>query len=558
MSHLGVIWILGVFDHYLISIVMISLNCLRNCLPFVFGFLFLFSSTPNLHGQAAITVNYLGNNNYKIGTTTLNPEDLVFYRFSDGYEMTNMAIAANSQAPVERKFRSNQVKVTAYIARKSGPIGIATGDIGNSNCSSCPVPAVGLVNGEFVRLRPSSWDPFIDPAVPASLSDNKTTPTFFNTPTQPWFLLPVTLKGPGLGAYSNISIPPGMTIKGALIKGIWKELFIQPNEQNLVEPDVKGFVYSNPTNIRINLNSINNEFNVYLVVTSATVLGQQSVFSAQMFNSNGTPNGAPSQQILTTHQNPHDPNELTAFQDGTCHKVSSVEPLQYRVDFQNLGLGRADTVKVSVKLDQRIFDMQSLTSDLIHSSHALTSYSIQGDSVVFTFNNIYLAGMGQTPTPAVASTKGWVSFSMLTNSCIQAETGYFLTSAKVTFMVPGFMETMETNNTRQYLWDCGVDPLCLMDGRNAAPEVQAPFEPKCYPTLFSDNLLVEVPAAAENGALSVTLRDLTGKACIARNYQTIAGDATREMFETTSLPAGLYLVHISNGKDNAVIKVIKN
>jgi len=533
-----------------------SFHCsVRYCL----ATLFLISSLSGVLAQPTIVVTTLPNSLYKISTTDLDANDLVFYRYSDGYDLSAMSTAVNPEASVTRKFKSAQVKVSAFVARKNGPIELTTGDIANASCANCPVPSAGLLPGEFIRVRPTSWSPFIEPEFPASLADIKTTPVC-NTPGTPWFILPITIKAPSASTYLDLTIPSGMTIKGAVVKSIWKQLAISLVPFFITDADVQSFTYSSAGSLRINMTAaFGAEFNVYLIVESDTELGEESAFSAQLFNSGGSPLGAQSSTKTITHQNPHDPNTLSAFEPSTCGLRTDNTPLGYRVDFQNLGAGDAETVIVMVMIDPSVLDHLSLAN--IHSSHNITFHQTSANLVAFEFANINLTGLNRDPQPALEETKGWVEFSLETYDCLPL--GFFRTIASVTFIGNGgnFNETIGTNQTKQYIANCGPDPFCMSflrnqeEGEDIAPATS--FITGCYPTVFEDVLHVNVLTFEDGGNMSLTLSDLTGRIYLKKSYQTSPNTEMREDLNTAGLPGGVYLVQVRQGTKTAVFKVIK-
>lgn len=527
------------------------------------GTVLLLACLMPFQGQSqsnAVAVSSLPGNNYLVGTTNLNPDDLVFYRYSDGVDQTAMSANANGQASVMRQFKSGSAKATAYIAPKNGPVGLATTDVNNSSCGSCSAPQIGLNNGEYIRIRNSSWNPYVDPAAPASMADTKTTPTF-NTPVVPWFILPVTFKAPGSYSYAEIDIPSGMTIKGAIVKDIWKEMFLSQSLFTITDPDVASFLNNSPSKIRINMtSSYNREFNIYFIVASSTVVGQHSAFSAQVYNAYGQPQGSSSVLEIATTNHPHDPNELTGFQTAICEHVSSNPPLGYRVDFQNLGAGLAETVKVTVSLNSTIANGNSLEADNIHSSHTLSSFTKSAEELVFTFEGINLRGLDQDPQPGVESTRGWVEFSLTSKPCLNTNSGYFLTGAVVTFLgnQGNYVEYTPTNTLRQYLNDCVPDPLCTSDNRNSNREGIADFAPQCYPVPFQDQLFIKLPAATSDQKVEISMLDITGRKCLYDFAVAPANNEFSHSLNTVMLPSGLYAVIVkTDSGTESVFKVIK-
>jgi hypothetical protein len=135
-------------------------------LQFSLTTLILISCLTGVQAQFSYSVDIAqipGTTTYTIGTNGLGTDDLVFYRFSDGFDMSAMKTSSNAKATVERRFKTGPIKVSAYIARKNGPVGFASNEMPIVSCATCALPWVGLGAGEVVRLRNTSWDAYIDP-----------------------------------------------------------------------------------------------------------------------------------------------------------------------------------------------------------------------------------------------------------------------------------------------------------------------------------------------------------------------------------------------------------
>jgi hypothetical protein len=512
---------------------------------------------------STVQVLSLPNNNYRISTTNLGLEDLVFYRFSDGYEMTAMSSSASIDAPVIRQFKNGNTKVSAYIARKNGPIGIATTNTNNTVCNMCLPPASNLVLGEHIKLRNTSWSPFTEPAIPELLTDEQTQPTFCVTPNIPWFIIPLTIKAPQPFCYATVNIPDHMTVKGIFVKNLWYNT--QPGSAfSFTDPDVSGILYNNSGVFRINLtSSFNTEFNVYLLVGTSTILGEISSFNAELHNPNGSSAGT-STTTTATRRFPHDPNELTPFQQYTCSMTHNNPPLRYRIDFQNLGAGVAQNVKVKAVVNNTVLDPYTVSN--IAASHTLTSYESAPDNVLFTFNKIDLIGLDQNPAPPIGLTKGWLEFNLDTRRCFTQPYGnFFYTHGFVTFIGDNgnFSETIETNTGVQGINDmlCPPDPYCT-GGKSPVTGTETPETDfatiKCYPSVFTDNINLEIPAMEESGDIQIILSDITGRTWRTLSYKIDAGTKYLETMAAPDVPTGMYLIHVRRGQHSATFKVIKN
>lgn len=520
---------------------------------------FFLLSTAGLKAQEPVVIiNYLGNDEYKFETTTLNPADKVFYRFHDGFDLSAISTAANQGAGVTRKFKSGQIKVSAFVARKSGPIGIATTTGPTVTCASCPLPYTGLAANEYVRIKGTSWSPFIDPSDPDQLLDDKTTPNN-TTPDKPWFFLNVTLRAPSNNSYATLLIPQNMTVRGAIVNDFYAPISIGPNPIAVGQPNVSSYQHPTSNIFRVNMPTFTGvEFNIYLIVESSTVLGAASLFTAQTFNQGGAPVGASSSVKLTTTTNPHDPNKLTPLEPSICFNVMNQNPRHYRVDFLNIGAGIADNVGVRVALDSKIFDLSSVQN--ITSSSPVT-WSVVNNELVFFFQGINLQGLDQDPQPPLDAASGWVEFAVKIKDCVGPGMSQFIESiAYVTFYntANNFEDTQATKYAKQTITDCsGAEGEECPDGRSANQTWHQNGWVNCYPSLVQDQLVVKTDASANAADLQIQILELSGKQVFHQIYPVEPGQFFETTIQTGDLTPGMYFVHITRGNQQNTLKVIK-
>lgn len=501
---------------------------------------------------------------YTFKTTNLLSNDRVFYRFSDGCYLIAQNTGNNDGATVTRRFpntTSVPPTVIGYIAKKNGPLGIATLEQGSPQimtCTDCQAPQVGLGPDEYIRLV-NSWLPFTNTQDLVPMLDNTTVPAV-TTPAQPWLLLAVTMKYLQGASYVEVSIPAPLTCMGAIAE-----------EKYGLGTDVAnafiGSVTSTGSKAKITLApgiQPNKEFTVYLMLAGAPTPGMQT-FEAQM-KDNQRRTLTSSDLRVTSGVNPHDPNRLTAFESYTCAYTTNSPPLQYRVDFQNTSVGVAHDVKVAFQFNPAVLDPGTVSAVAASGGAILTE--VGADRVTFYLKDINLPGIEQTPQPAPGATEGWVNFSIEPRDCIPAEADAFFCIADVTFIARQgdeiyFQETVQTNKTVQKIEDqCPVDPKCLKtpggtgEGRSASGPVPS-AEPKCAPTLFNDHVALEGPASERNEWVRVVFSDLSGKRWMDASSPLNAGEAFRQRFETAHLPAGMYLVQLTRGGRSTVFKIMK-
>lgn len=545
--------------------------------------------------QSAVSVKYnapsssSGSNEYTFYTEGLNAGDLVFYRFSDGYEISQMQTPVNSSAAVKRviTYANPNLSVSAYVARKGGPSNIVVGTTTIEGATFGTLPNV-LSASQYIKLKGSSWRPFVDPAMPTVLTDNKTTPTFF-TPNKPWFILSIALKTPLTGGYAEIIIPAGATVTGVLLKNQW----ISFNTSSPVfNPDPHVINFTNlPGKLKVDLNSASSgqEFNLYLVLETSTKIGDDLFFESSIYaQGNGglhTKHSSHSMS-LTTVKNPHDPNALNAFEDEICPGQSVAQDLRYRVDFQNMGAGEATNVSVKVTFDPKIVaDPQPSLLEFSHPISSTTTSTIHPATLTINFNGIDLQGLNNYPQPLYDETRGWVEFTVHSVPCINTSSsidpygigihtqqtldalaGINATYAEITFENPSnsFSETIQTGFSIQHLREsCEPDPACGRPRERAqfindnSVDLSETSAPVCYPSPVEDRLEVQIPMVNENGIMNVSVRDLNGIEHTSQMFNMSGGQAFQCSLETQNLIPGMYLVYLSQGKTQFVKKIIK-
>ncbi|MBL7826012.1 MAG: T9SS type A sorting domain-containing protein, partial [Saprospiraceae bacterium] len=178
----------------------------------------------------------------------------------------------------------------------------------------------------------------------------------------------------------------------------------------------------------------------------------------------------------------------------------------------------------------------------------------------FTFNDIQLPGLNQSPQASPELAQGYIYFGLEPIPCVKKEGGadFFITKAAVTFLAPSinFSETLNTNPAQQAFGPCNPDMECAID-RSAQTTFYQLSEPRCYPTLFQEVLNVEVPAQPTPEKMEVVLMNLNGQTIEKHLVHTVAGDATYLRLNTSELNNGMYLVRLVQGDQISTFKVVK-
>lgn len=541
---------------------------------------FLILSMPAVKGQSpvAITIADMGNGDYKFTTSGLSYQDLVFFRFSDGYHMMSQCPANQTNAFVNRRFQSSgNIAVAAYVAKKGGPV-LLTSQVFNINGTGANTPPlVGLSATEQIRLG-YTWMPFTDISGSMPLNDMYTSPPMVSSSVQPWFMLPVTFKPARNASHAEINIPAGLTSKGVIFKNYWVEQgqFTIPGGIDI------GSITNTPSKVTVNFNQLSkNEFNVYILVTGTPVVDQSYTLAGGIYNSLSS---APVNQSTITvqgRQNPHDPNILVAREETICPGQIGAAPLRYHVEFQNTGFGPADDVRVTVDFKSDVdTPFTSLVSTIV--SNITSNYSwLQPQVTVseitdswiqvdFYLDYISLPGLYQSPPPNnVMETIGWVNFEMKPTDCLEDLNGVLLTQATVAFSTSTFYETVETNQVSQIVVFNNCPPeneLCNKNlggggnpnwARSGESPVAASGNSVYYPSPFHERLQMEVPVADANTPLTIQISDITGKIWMQKSVSGETGTLFRQSLDTSTWPLGMYLVHCAQGGQSSVGKILK-
>ncbi len=545
------------------------------CLRFLLGLAFCALSVSTVNSQVNLTIQPLANEEYKFIASNLGAHDLVFFRFSDGYHMMSQCPENQTNTFVSRKFQSSgNFAVTAYVAKKGGPVLLTSNTFNATGTGNNTPPTVGLGANEQIRMG-YTWMPFTNLSGSMLLNDATTTPPIISTSVQPWFLIPVTFKPTSNASHAEIDIPAGFTSKGVIFKNYWvQNQFTVPGGINI------GSITNTPSKVTINFHQPGkHEFNVYIIVTGTPNVGQSYTITGRVYNTGSSIPAGQSTITVQGRQNPHDPNILMARQEIICPGQVGAAPLQYRVEFQNSGFGPAEDVFVTVDFKSNVAaPISSLVSTAVSNVTSNLPWLIPYVSVAVIANNwvqvyiyldyISLPGLYQAPPPNnVLETIGWVTFEIQPTDCLEEFNGVLLTQATVGFSTSTFYEDLQTNQTSQIIVSSNCPPAhesCAKnledgersDGAGAIP-VAAPINPQYYPSPFNERLQIEIPVADPNTPLTILISDITGKIWMQKSGPAASGEVFRQSLDTHNWPVGMYLVHCIQGGQTSVGKILK-
>lgn len=514
------------------------------------------ASVQNAFGQYTLLVSDLGNQLYGFRVAGISPLDRVVYRFSDGHHLSQPATDGNPQAMVSRKFPAGSnilPNATAYVLRKNGPLGIATNTSAMSiivPCTNCdPPPTPSLPAGATTMQM--LWSHASNPGnFTAALQDNTTLPAF-NTPTQPWHILALTVSPDDMTDRVQVNIPDGLQVSGVILKNRWYaasgSIAGDPHVQSLIiHPSESVSMVVQPEAAMLK------PFQVYLVC-SGFANGTSVQYVAFIEGKDGHTYG---DSFLSdrVRKDPHDPNSLTVDRDYACTNDRDPDPLSFRVDFQNEGKGKAEEVEVCISVPNHLLNYQSaiLTGASVPLGDISTIANDQG--VCFRLNEIGLPGLQEEPFPGEAATRAWIEFTVEPRRCTHAHLASHH-NASVTFLAHNgdFRETVYTNSVEYKMTPCEeVNEPCLNSpGNTRSSSDEAEDQTlRCYPTFFQNTIYISGPEAGDDNPIIYTMYD-----CMGRIWKQ--GVLTDGAIDTGSLPSGAYFVRIEWAGDIVTKKMLK-
>ena len=229
----------------------------------------------------------------------------------------------------------------------------------------------------------------------------------------------------------------------------------------------------------------------------------------------------------------YDPNDKTGFPTGigTTHDILPNQKIEYRIRFQNTGTDTAFTVVVrdTLSTDFNIFSVQSGVS-----SHDY-SFRMYGPRVLeWTFNNIMLPD-SNVNEPA---SNGFVKFEVMQQPNLPNGT-VLENSAGIYF---DFNAPIITNTSTHTIND-GVVILDMTE------HISKQMQLKVYPNPTDNVVTVELGKAQE---FSVTVLNQLGQVLYSQKAKSNSSQV-----QLGHLPAGIYYLHIHDGQQTAVQKVVK-
>jgi hypothetical protein len=514
------------------------------------------SVTPALAQDHAVLITSAGDSQYAFSTTNLGPLDQVVYRFSDGFHLSAQNTTDNPGARVVRSFKQGNNQVSAYVARKNGPLKLATPTQGSMNtivpCPGCPPPFEPLLSAGDVHMSLLWMPALLASSFSPAFTDANTTPAFGSSEI-PWQMLAVSVNPNSNTQYVDITIPDNLVARGVIVKKQWIETSpgsdIPVTDFHLQKLTNAG----NELRMTINTAAAEMQFNVYIVVEGYPDRDKPITYEASLRSKEEELLGKTSLSEWA-RRFPHDPNGLINLEnEKICTNDAAPDPVNYVVYFQNEGEAPAEHVSVELELDPSIFNADG--ASVVGASAPLNTIT-KGNGAKFTFNSIYLPGCNQNPVPELSKTRGWIQIRVPVRPCTAQEIAVF-TSAEVTFMVgPNgivFNESIFTNSVEQNTTNnCEhINQACTREvkGRSALPNPNDTTAPYCYPNPFENTLTINGFHAGTD-TIAFSISDMTGRIWIQ-------GNAVTGTVETAALPTGMYLVQLRQGTEVFIQKMMK-
>ncbi|MEM7575771.1 MAG: T9SS type A sorting domain-containing protein [Bacteroidota bacterium] len=232
----------------------------------------------------------------------------------------------------------------------------------------------------------------------------------------------------------------------------------------------------------------------------------------------------------------YDPNAKSASPLGyeTAHFIAPNTPIDYTIQFQNVGTAPARTVVVYDRLPQ-VLDPATIRPGL--SSHDY-DFELLTDGVVrFTFTNINLPDSVSNPT----ASQGFVQFHIEQDSDLPSGTTIENEAAI-------FFDSNPAIITNKTLHTIGSDFIRVSVDHTYLPDLSV----RAFPNPFSESTTIEVEAASGLEDLSFHLLDIYGRELLVDHFT-----GNHYLLERNDLAAGTYLYQLrSNGGLVSVGKIL--
>jgi len=445
-------------------------------------------------------------NKYLFTVTDLGSQDLVVFRFSDGYHINKIVEVEATSVSVERQFKEAiEYSVNAYIAKKGGTLGITTNIqtvTPSGLCDNCESPQLGMASNQNLLLS-TSWNSFFLDAIGGELESFQDVVVDMITPTdEAWFFLNLTLQNTSSQLTDNLlklSFPNEVyEVDGVIINNEWIDFDnfsatsenYYPNEIDLVstityEPDGKvNFTFDR---------EIEGQENIYLVVTGEpSDLDEEFIFKGQIFSKKKKKGSYLIEEVNLTVKptnQPHDPND-----------ISTAAPNKN-----------------------------------------------------FPYNE----------------TMGWIRFDLSHNDCYNDTTvPWVITSGEIVFIpIAGINQYTPMNflfHKKCYpmlcinsILDNEVKLISTSSEKRTADQNFETFEIAGYPTITQDQFFISTSLLKKGKSLNMIIVDLHGKIWQEKNIKIEENMKWEESIDVSNLPSGIYFLKSEYNQNVNHLKIIK-
>lgn len=237
-----------------------------------------------------------------------------------------------------------------------------------------------------------------------------------------------------------------------------------------------------------------------------------------------------------------DPNDKKGFPDGVgeSHEIQPNLQMQYLIRFQNTGTAEAYNIIIRDTLDSDL-DITSVVSGVSSHNH---TFNIYGQRILqWTFNNIMLPDSGTNEE----ASHGFVTF--IVNQQPDLVDGSVINNTAAIYF--DFNDPIITNTTVHTINCC----IFTTDGSANQQYSDSELNVRIFPNP-SENIIHLSLYSVNQENTHIRITDLLGRVLLNEAKELISGNNTIS-YNISDYAPGVYLIHLGNGKEQQVFKVVK-
>lgn len=262
-------------------------------------------------------------------------------------------------------------------------------------------------------------------------------------------------------------------------------------------------------------------------------------------------------------RHPRDPNFIEVNEEKITPYHPTPQKLEYEVGFYNDGTWYAKDVIVDVTIDVEE-SIGAVTAKFLESSDPCTMSIVADDKIRFTFNDIYLPGINQDTSFTMDQCSGSLKFSVCVYENLDPNE-LILASALIYFdtlaPIPTGQDTTIVSYEAPAVSGCDDDQVGFWSNDDPEETLEEAPENKiysAYPNPFSNQLNVSYEVTEDNGSnVSLKLYNMTRQ----KSYHLLNAYHKKGIhnfsYDSSSLPAGIYLLEILDGTQRTTQRLIK-